>query len=304
MIISLAGNNSFLISEKLHQLQADFLKNESDLALERIDASEVELGAILDAIASVPFLASRKMVILRGLSGNKQAADNIEQVISSTADSTDLVIVEGTLDKRSAYFKALKSLGNLQEFDEIDRAKLGRWLVEQATESSGKISHSDANYLVERVGYNQQNLYNELNKLITYQPEVTRQAIDLLTEKTPQSKVFDLLDAAFTAKKKEALELYADQRAQKVEPQAILSLITWQLQLIALTSFAGDKSSAEIAKEAKLSPYPVSKAQALAKKIGRSKLTKMIDEAFDIDWRSKNTGLDLDEALKAYIASL
>ena len=84
-------------------------------------------------------------------------------------------------------------------------------------------------------------LANELEKLLTYQPKITRDNIELLTEKTPQSKVFDLLDAAFSGNKKRALELYADQRAQKVEPQAIMAMMAWQLKLLALAKIGGSR---------------------------------------------------------------
>ncbi len=70
----------------------------------------------------------------------------------------------------------------------------------------------DAKYLVMRVGANQQTLSNELAKLLSYDKAITRQTIDLLTEQTPQSTIFELLDAAFAGNSKKAMELYAEQR--------------------------------------------------------------------------------------------
>lgn len=304
MITTLTGANKFLVAAKLKQMRADFLNAESYLALEKIDASEAELPAILEAVQSIPFLAKRKMVILRSLSSNKSASEKIEQIISSTAETTDLIIVEPNIDRRSSLFKTLKTDTDMQDFGELERPALARWVVAQAADAGGKISITDANYLIERAGANQQNLYTELQKLLTYSLEVTSETIDLLTEKTPQSKIFDLLDAAFGGQSQRALALYADQRAQKVEPAAILALLTWQLQLIALACYGADRSAEAIAKDANLSPYPVSKAQSLAKKIGAGRLANIINEVFEIDYRSKSSGLDLDEAIKTLIASL
>jgi DNA polymerase III delta subunit len=126
----------------------------------------------------------------------------------------------------------------------------------------------------------------------------------LLTDALPQSKVFDLLDAAFSGKKAVALELYEQQRALKVEPQAILAMVAWQLQLLALTKYADGKSTATIAKDVGMNPYPISKAANLAHKLDEEKFVKMVDFAFEIDLKSKTTSLDLDEALKTYIISL
>ena len=158
--------------------------------------------------------------------------------------------------------------------------------------------------MVERIGTNQSLSASELNKLLTYQDEITRQNIDLLTEPTPQSKVFDLLDAAFGGRKEQALKLYEDQRAQKVEPQAILAMIVWQLQQIAIAKMAGNRSVAEVSRDSGMKEYPLRKAKNLADKLSDNELKKMVSEVFDIDWRGKTTSLDMDEALKTYIISL
>ena len=304
MVVTLTGNNSYALRRRLNQLIGEFVAEQGELALERIEAESVDLQAILDAIQSLPFLAARKMVVVRDLSANKPAAEAIEQIISSVEDSTDLIIYEPAPDKRTSYFKVLKSKTELEEFNELDTRSLTNWLADEAKKQGGQLGLADANYLVERIGANQQMLASELGKLLTYDPQVTRANIDLLTEPTPQGKIFELLDAAFGGNKKRALKLYEEQRAQRVEPQAILAMIAWQLQLLALAKYSKDKPATTVAKDAGLNPYPVTKAKNLAAKISKNELNKMVDEALDIDWRGKTTAIDLDEALKTYITTL
>jgi DNA polymerase III subunit delta len=272
--------------------------------LERIDADEAEPQAVLDAVQSLPFLASRKMVVVRGGASNKNISGQIEQIISSAGDSTDLVFYAPAIDKRSSYFKVLKTKTQLEEFNEMDAAALAKWLAGEAKKQGANLTVADANYLVERAGASQQLLASELDKLVTYDPKISRENIDLLTVKTPQSKVFDLLDAAFAGDKERALELYEDQRAQKVEPQAIMAMIAWQLRLLELAKLGANKSSQQIAKDAGLSPYPVMKAQNLARKIDDNKLAAMVAEALEIDQKAKTKNINLDEALKTYIVTL
>ena len=176
--------------------------------------------------------------------------------------------------------------------------------MEEADNLGGKISSSDANYLIDRIGLNQAILASELEKLVLYDPKVSRESIDLLTEKTPQSKIFDLLDAAFGGNKVQALALYEEQRAQRVEPQAILALIAWQLHLLALAKYGAGKSSGQIAKDAKINPYPVTKAQSLARKIADERLVKLVNEAAQIDYDSKTSVVDIDEALKNFVITI
>jgi DNA polymerase III delta subunit len=304
MVISLVGSNAFSLRRRLNDLVEAFVKEYGNLALERIDAEEVEAQSILDALQNLPFLALKKMVVVRSLGQNKQAVERIEQIIDAAHDDTELILYEPITDKRTAYFKTLKSKTQLEEFNELDVPGLAKWLVEEAKKRGGELSQSDANYLVDRVGVGQALLSNELDKLITYNSKVTRDNIDLLTVELPQSKVFDLLDAAFSGRSSRALELYEEQRMQKVEPQAILALVIWQLQLISLTKYADGKSAAAIAKDVGMNPYPVSKAANLAHKLDDQKLKGMVDFAYEIDLKSKTSALDLDEALKTYITTL
>ncbi|HSX18401.1 MAG TPA: DNA polymerase III subunit delta [Candidatus Saccharimonadales bacterium] len=304
MIVTLAGENSFALRRRLNGLVESFVKKHGELALERIDAEEAEIASVNEAILALPFLSTHKMVVVRNGSANKAFTEQVEQIISSVSDSTDLILHEPSLDKRTVYFKVLKNKTSFEEFNQLDKNTLAKWLVDEAKKQDAKLAFSDAVYLVERVGDNQEMLYNELTKLAIYNSEISKANIDLLTEPTPQSKVFDLLDAAFGGQKSRALELYADQRAQKVEPQAILAMIAWQLQLLTLIKFAGSKPTGQIAKDAGMNPYPVNKAAGLARRLDEDKLREMVDEALKIDLKSKTTSLDLDEALKTYITTL
>ncbi len=61
---------------------------------------------------SLPFLASKKLVVLRAPSANKQFVEQVETILASVSDTTDVIIIEPKLDKRSAYYKFLKSRPN------------------------------------------------------------------------------------------------------------------------------------------------------------------------------------------------
>jgi len=304
MTVSIAGNNSFALRRRLDELTSKFVKEYGDLALEKLDGEEDEAKVIIESLQSLPFLAKRKMVVIRNGSLNNEFAEAAEQIISSIGDATDVIFYEPQIDRRTAYFKVLKDKTQLEEFNEMDIRSLAQWLVGEAKKSAGALSFADANYLVERVGTNQALLANELDKLLIYHSRITRENIDLLTEPNPQSKVFDLLDVAFAGQKGRALKLYDDQRAQKVEPQAILAMIAWQLNIIAIAKYSKERDISEVSRESGVKDYPLRKAGRLADKLDEEKLKNLVSEALNIDWRSKTTSLDLDETLKTYIVSL
>src|SRR5579864_6780075 len=115
MTVTLTGPNFYLLKRRLDELTSKFVKEHGELALERIDAEEAETQAILDAVQSLPFLASRKMVVVRNIGANKAASGQIEQILDSAGDSTDVIFYEPSPDKRTAYFKVLKAKTRSEE---------------------------------------------------------------------------------------------------------------------------------------------------------------------------------------------
>jgi DNA polymerase-3 subunit delta len=304
MIVTLTGANSFSLQQALRELTGTFIEEQGDLALERLDGEEASLERIKESLESLPFLASKKMVVLRAPSANKQFAEQAEQLLNNVPETTDVILVEPKLDKRTAYYKFLKKQTNFREFPALDAGGLVRWLTEEAKAKQGSLSSSDARYLVERVGADQQLLSNELEKLLLYDAKISRQSVDLLTEAAPQSTIFELLEAAFAGNRERAVKLYAEQRALKVEPVQIVAMLTWQLHVLALIKTAGDRPAEQIAKEAKINPFVVRKSQGIARRLSLAELKKLIADLLEIDVATKRTSVDADEALQHYLLKL
>jgi DNA polymerase III subunit delta len=304
MIVALAGENSFGLQQELDKLVSEFIKKHGDLALERLDGEEVELEKIREAVTSLPFLADKKMVILRAPSTNKQFAEQAEQILAEVPETNDVIVVEPKPDKRTAYYKYLKKETDFREFPEMDQHGLARWLVDSAKQRGGSLNPVDARYLVERVGPEQQLLSNELEKLLLYDSKIDRRTIDLLTEPAPQSTIFQLLEAAFAGRTKIVLKLYAEQRAQKVEPAQIIAMLAWQLHVLAIVKTAGDRPADAIAREAKLNPFVVRKSQGIARDLTLAELKKLTSDLLKIDVAMKRTAIDADEALQHYLLRL
>lgn len=312
MITTLTGPNSFLLKRELDTIVTQFLAEHDAMGLERIDGEEAEFDRISEALTSLPFLASKKLVILRSGSANKKLIERAEKLLSDIPETTDVVIVEPKLDKRSGYYKYLKKATAYKEFVELDIGGLSRWLTEQAKANGAELHTSDARYLVERVGANQQLLANELDKLCLHDTggiepsfkRITKQTIDLMTEPAPQSTIFELLEAAFAGNMRRAMALYQEQRTLKVEPQQIIAMLAWQLHILALVKTAGNRSPDTIAKEAKISPFVAKKTATIARTISLGQLKKLIADLLTIDSRLKRESLDADEVLQTYLLGL
>lgn len=304
MITVLTGENSFMIQQEVRRTVDEFVAEYSGLALERIDGEEADYDKIREALQSLPFLSGKKLVVLRAPSNNVQFVEYAKALITELPESTDLIITEPKLDKRTAYYKFLKKLAGYKEYVKLEGMQLTKWCITEAASMGGSVNHADATYLISRVGDNQQLLSNELRKLVNHSPQITKQSIDMLTEHTPQSKIFDLLDAALQGNRSRAIELYREQRSQKVETVLIITMLGWQLHILAIIKTAGRVDDNTIAREAKLNPYVVKKSRLIADRLTLERLKRIINDTLALDVRLKSESIDADEALQNLILSL
>jgi DNA polymerase III subunit delta len=238
VITTLTGENDVLRQDALRRIVGDFIAEHTDMAVERLDGEEAEYARMHEAVQSLPFLVTRKLVVLRTPGANKEFAERLEQFVADTADTSDVVLVEPKLDKRLAYYKQLKKITNFQEFTVRDGPALTSYLAGYAKERGGTLGASEARLLVDRVGTNQLILQHEVDKLLARDPKITRASIELLTDRTPQSSIFELLDAAFAGDAQRAMRLYDEQRDMRVEPQQIIAMLVWQLHILSIAKAA------------------------------------------------------------------
>lgn len=305
MITVVSGENRFLVQQHMRRTVDPFIAEHGDLAVERIDANEASYDDIRAAVESLPFLVSKKLVIVNNLSQNKEAAEKFDELKELASDTTDLFIVEAKLDKRGAYYKKLKKQKEFTEYAELDESSLSAWLVDMAHQLNGSISRSDASYLVQRVGANQLRLSNEVKKLIQYNVHITKSSIDDLTVENPGTTIFNLIDSIFSGNMQQALRIYDEQRKLRIEPQAIHGMLVWQMHTVAIISAAPKNTPAQtIASQSGISPFVVQKSQRIAAKMSRSAILQFLQLLRDIDYRSKRSALDYDEALRFAIVSL
>lgn len=304
MVVVLTGPNDYMVQEKLRQLTSEFVREHGDFGIETIEAGNVDFGRLLETVSSLPFLTNRRMVIVRDLNANKALHENIEQLLDSVSDTTDLVLIESKFDKRMSLYKTLKKRTEFLEFNELDERALAQWAVNYTKEQNGNIKPNDATHLVTRTGLSQIGLKHELDKLLSFDANITRHSIDTLTEPLPRSSVFELLDAAFHGDKRKTIALYEDQRKQQVEPRAIMGMIAWQLHIIAVVKFNENDGAETIAKNAKLNPFVVRKTLGIVKSLSQMQVRELIARALKLDVRLKSEPIDADDAVQHFLLTI
>lgn len=302
MVRCFTGPNAYDLQQALRTIKRDFIAQYGDFATETIDASNVEVGSLLDTVSALPFLSPKRLVIIENIASNKPAAEKIHDILAAASEQTDIYIVEPKLDKRSLLYKTLKKETDFNEFSQIDIQNAPTWLAKQATERGGMLSAHDARYMVQRMGVDQMALSNQLDVLILYNPTITREAIDLLTDKTPQSSIFDVIEATFSGNTKRALDLYDDQRAQNVEPLAIEALFVWQLHILLLVKAA--QQAKKPLSQLGISPYVAQKSAVLVQHRTMQQLKSYVAHLTNAELALKTTAVVADDVIKNFIVIL
>lgn len=303
MTITLAGDGDYQIRDALQLIVDEFSKKNDEINVAKIDCEETPIEQIISSVQNTSLFSSAKLVVLKNLDKNKDLTDRFDQVLSH-ASTTTVVIIASKIDKRSQFFKRLKSETDFREFNSVSQNGLANWIVNQAKSKNAEISNSDADFLVDSMGANQILLDNELNKLIAHDKNITKKTIELLCEPTPQASVFQLMDSAFSGDGERALRLYDEQRAQKAEPIAIIGLLAWQLHILAIIKSAKNIPIDDVARKAKISPFVVQKSAKIARSISMDKLKQLIKTTLKIDVQLKTEAINADDAMKHLILQM
>jgi len=302
MITTLTGKNSFNLSLELANFTKDAQKELGDIGVEKFDASETEFDVILQSVQSLPFLAPRKLVVIQNAQSNSALLERVEELIDRVPNEVDVLLVGPVFDKRKASYNVLKKQTKVLEFPELRTDDLVPWVIKKAKDKGLNIRSADANYLVERVGTNQLVLASEIEKIGLSTKNIDRETIDMLTDRSVQSTVFSLLDAAFAGDSKKAIELYREQRRNRVDPHYILAMLSWQLNSLALAVFAEPQIERTLV-GAGVSPFSARKSLSLARHINKTDMRNMILVLSDLDEKMKTTS-DSDAALELYLLGL
>ncbi len=299
MTITLVGENTYLLRKELSKVISDFEQEHGDLAVERFSGEVANFEQIFSAITNPPFLTPKKLVVVEDISSVKDINTRFEELLSQSQDQIEVVLVSDKLDKRSALYKYLKKHTDYKEFVNIPANNISGWVKSEVVARGGSIDSQSAQVLVEFVGTNQQKLSNEIDKLLQYNSKISVDSINLLSVKQPSTTMFQLLDALFAKDTKLMMSLYDDQRKQQVEPLTILSMVLWQLHILAVVKTAPKgKSSEQISKDAGIHSFVVQKSVNIARKMSLTHLKKFISDVVDLEVKLKTQTVDADDAVK------
>ncbi len=306
MIYLLFGEDNYIKNELLKKVKKNF--GELQLGINYIQIDENNVENIISDIETPAFGYEKKLIIAKNcnivkkknLIGEKLA----EYIDSNDIDDTDIVIIEDEVDKTSSIYKILQKKATIKECNEKKPNEIIAQIKSIATAYGVNIKENIAQYFIECVGTNMQDIINELRKLIEYEGKggtISKEDIDNLTIKKTESIIFDLTDNLGKKNIKEAMNVLHNLVYAKEPVQKILIMLYNHFKKLYIVKISKGEN---ISQNLKLKPnqiFLVNKYQNQARFFEECELRSIIDELINLDESSKNGNIDLDVGLESVL---
>jgi len=200
-ICVIAGKDEFLVANQCEALLDELLTAEQrGLCLYQPKADEVALADVLDELRTLPFLADRRVVLLKDagkfISANRES---LEKYFDNPSPTGVLILTVQTWPGNTRLAKKLPKVGRLINVTDIARRSLPRYVADYARrEHSKDFGPGAAQLLVELAGDEPGRLCSEADKLAMYvggEKNITVKNVEALIGHNRMFNAFAVIDA-------------------------------------------------------------------------------------------------------------
>lgn len=301
----MSGEDRYSLLEEVKRWKNAFLEKFGDTDLEELDGENTTAEVINAAVRATPFLAEKRLVILKNFLTSRKAEDanTLLPTLQQLPDTTFLLMIEAAPDKRTAIFKAVTGLATQRLFMKPQGAQLNTWVMRRAEALGSRIDAQTASYLISWVGDDLFALMNELQKLSLYasscgdapnQP-LTIAMIDLLVTDNVQQSIFTLTDQLSKKDFAGALATIDSLQKQGEEAVYIFAMIARQFRLLLEMKALAESGAApaQIARNMAVHPFVVQNTLRFSKNFTHSQLREALASLLTLDERLKTGRIPL-----------
>ncbi len=266
------GENRFALQEEKMRWIHEFKAKHGEENFLNIDKKPFTFSEVCDEIATAPFIAERRLVVVEGIP--KIEKEQWESMMECIHPSTILLICEPKPDKRLSIAKLILASCEVKEFLKLPHVKLKEWV-----QRLGAVTPDIAEYLISVVGTDQMLLHSEIGKLRTYGGAIDKEAIDTLVMLSSEQAVWLLMDLLAAEDANKALSFTRQVLLKGENAHALWSRLLWMLSQFVLVCSAvwdGHTSPPAVAKAAGVS-FPSAKTLIpLARKTDPVRLSRIV----------------------------
>ena len=255
-----------------------------DFNHDKFTAGETDVEKILGATRTVPMMAKKRVVFVRGLERWDSAAstdsgdegkslpplDRLAEYAKAPIDSTTVILVAQKLDGRRKIVALAKKAGFVVDCAQVDARKLPGWIRERAKVKGHTIEPDVCDLIAEIAGPDLSYLDDVLERLSLYVgvgAPITEEAAHVNVTRVRLADTWNLVDAASTKDLGRVLALFADVYDPRDRGLPLVGAIAWSIrQLLKLQSALGAGASMDDAAR-RAGIYPAFRAREHAQKL-------------------------------------
>lgn len=282
------GAESFLRKQYKERLKKVLAPDDDSMNYSYFEGKDISAGEVIDLAETMPFLSDKRAIIIENSPFFKSEGEKIAEYLNAVPDTTYLVFVEESVDKRSKLYKAILKNGCVVEAAGLSEDKIITWILGILKKDNKKITQNTMHYLLGKIGTDMENIRSEVEKLICYcydRDVITNEDIDAVCTTQISNQIFEMLDAMANKRQKVALQLYYNLLALKEPPMRILFLIGRQFNLLLQARLLKQKGYGDraIAEKIGVPPFAATKYLNQAGKFKIADLRQAVAECVEAD---------------------
>ena len=219
--------------------------------MEAKEFSVEKLGALSMVM---PFLAERRVVVLRGVMGSLEPRPNarrgrnrpepvprgFHELLAALPPTSDVIFSEATISTSNPLLAAVKEAGgsnvSVRAFRTLDEDALSTWINDRISREDATIDRAAVSRLVDRIGANLWTMNSEIQKLAVYcnGRTISVEDVEILVASAKETNIFHMVDAIMNRNPSAALTLSQKLLDEGKSGQELLGLIRWQAGMIAI----------------------------------------------------------------------
>lgn len=289
----LHGEETYLVRKHLAKVKKEFIVQYGEFSVEQFKNNE-SVEKLIDAYLTQGLFISNKLIIYYGLPNiRKDYVEHFMKMFKHANDKVDLYIVVPTkVDKRLKLIKFF-----FKEFKSIEFKKLEVWNIKECVkqimdteESRGySISYSDAEYLIDKIGLNLWQIFNDLERIETAimpEKQITKSVIDKFVNQGDKS-YFDIVDLFRRKDAKKFMASIAELKKQE-EAFILINMLSKHVRLLMMLIVLQRDKVQNMSSHTGKSPYYLKKIVPDLKKWKFKELFSYCESLLEIEFLSKS----------------
>ncbi len=267
-----------------------------------------ETSAIIAACETLPFLADKRLVIVRehpALVGRADADEKLIAYIPEVPESAVLVFLcRGKADARKKLYTAIKKRGGIVSFAQLTDQELNGWIVKTFAGLGKSVTNQTASLLAFTVGSDTALLRREIDKLAALAGDrdtVTEDDVHAVATRSVECTVFEMVDAVVAGQTAKAFALLRDMLTTGSDRLGILAMLLRQFRLMQHIKIMQYEKlgAAEIKQRLGIAPFAAERCMRQAAGYTGGQVKKAVNICLTTEYKVKSGQLNQEGALEA-----